>query len=390
MTVGGRLCAPPLTLYVHLPWCVRKCPYCDFNSHAVRGAPDYAGYVDALVDDLRASAPPVADRPVGAVFFGGGTPSLFPPEEIGRFLAEAGRCLELEAGAEVTLEANPGTVERGDFAAYREAGVNRVSLGVQSFDPDKLRALGRIHSADEAHRALDELQRSGIVEFNVDLMHGLPGQSPDGAVADVAAALSHGPTHVSHYQLTIEPNTLFHHRPPTLPDHDLSWEIQEACHEALGTAGFEQYEVSAWARTGSRCRHNLNYWSFGDYLGIGAGAHGKLTDPAGNTVRRTWKPRHPDQYVAGPTGHRGGDRLLEGGERLFEFLLNALRLSAGFRRGWFEERTGLSSDRLDQAVAPAVARGLLEATPAGFRPTPHGFLFLNDLQALFLNEVETP
>ncbi|MET0935392.1 MAG: radical SAM family heme chaperone HemW, partial [Luteibacter sp.] len=282
------LVPPPLSLYVHMPWCVRKCPYCDFNSHGVRGTPAYADYVDVLLADLDADlrdfGAAIGNRPVTSVFFGGGTPSLFAPELVGRFLDGARERIAFTGDAEITLETNPGTVEHGRFDGYLAAGVNRISFGVQSFDNDKLHRLGRIHSAHEAADAVRQAQDAGIENINIDLMYALPEQTLEGALDDVDKAIALRPTHVSHYQLTLEPNTAFAANPPPLPDDDAAWAIQEACEERLAAGGYGQYEVSAYAAPGRRCAHNLNYWRFGDYLGIGAGAHGKISDAAG--VRR--------------------------------------------------------------------------------------------------------
>ena len=292
---------PSLSLYVHLPWCVKKCPYCDFNSHGLKGTLPEAAYVDALLRDLDQDLPRVAGRRIETVFFGGGTPSLFSAAAIARFLDGALRRLPFAADAEVTLEANPGTVERGRFAEYRAAGVTRLSIGVQSFDPAALKVLGRIHSSTEAVTAAEEAHAAGLANFNLDLMYALPGQSLEGALDDVARAATLKPAHISHYQLTLEPNTLFHAHPPTLPDEDTAWAMQEACQGALAERGYKQYEVSAYAQAGRECRHNLNYWRFGDYLGLGAGAHGKLTDASGR-VTRIWKVKHPETYLRGAGG----------------------------------------------------------------------------------------
>ena len=375
---------PPLSVYVHLPWCVRKCPYCDFNSHEARGAPPYRAYVDALLADLEEEAPLAAGREVVSVFFGGGTPSLCPPGEIDRFLEGLRTRATLAPGVEVTLEANPGAIERGRFADFAAAGVNRVSLGVQSFQPRLLAAIGRIHDGAQAHAAIGELAAASIGNFNIDLMYGLPGQDLGEAVADVGLALEAGAPHVSHYQLTLEPGTPFHRRPPPLPDDEAAWSMQEACAERLSSAGLVNYEVSAWALPGRECRHNLNYWRFGDYLGLGAGAHGKLTLPGGRVLRRS-KRRRPAGYL-GAEGRLESELAPGPGDLAFEFMLNALRLAEGFAGADFEQRTGLPLARIGPAVARAEARGLLEARPGGWRPTSLGRRFLNDLQALFLPE----
>ena len=266
-----QLRTPPLALYIHLPWCVRKCPYCDFNSHAVPGQLPQEAYIAALLADFECELPRVLDRTIGTIFFGGGTPSLFEPDAIGRLLDGVRSRVPWDAEVEVTLEANPGTVEHGRFAGYRDAGVNRISLGAQSFNANHLSALGRIHGPGEIGRAVDELSRAGLENFNLDLMYGLPAQTTQEALADLVAAIALQPAHISHYQLTLEPGTVFYHRPPPLPDSDATWDMQVVCQELLANRGYEQYEVSAYARPGHRCRHNLNYWTFGDYLGIGAG-----------------------------------------------------------------------------------------------------------------------
>lgn len=369
-------------MYVHLPWCVRKCPYCDFNSHELRGIAPFAAYVDALLEDLEQDLPLAGGRPVATVFFGGGTPSLCPPSLIGRFLAGLAARLPLLPGAEITLEANPGAIERGRFSELAGAGVNRVSLGVQSFQPRLLEAIGRIHDEREAYAAIDELRAAGISNFNLDLMFGLPGQTVAEATADLAAAIAVVPPHLSLYQLTLEPGTPFHRRPPELPDEDACWDMEVAAVERLEAAGFRRYEVSAWARPDRECRHNLNYWTFGDYLGLGAGAHGKLSLEDGRILRR-WRRRRPLGWLAGP--RLEGEQALDAEERLFEFMLNALRLSDGFSLELFEARTGLGAN----AALPGLERGrelgLLESAAEGaWRPTAFGRRFLNDTQAIFL------
>ncbi|MGE5624868.1 MAG: radical SAM family heme chaperone HemW [Bacillota bacterium] len=375
----------PLSLYVHLPWCVRKCPYCDFNSHGLKGALPENAYVNALLKDLDQDLPRARGREIASVFFGGGTPSLFGAASIGRFLEGVQQRLPLAPGAEVTLEANPGTVETGRFAGYRQAGVTRLSIGVQSFEASKLEVLGRIHSADEARRATAEAGAAGFDNFNLDLMYALPRQSLDDAIRDVEQAASLQPSHLSHYQLTLEPNTLFHAHPPALPDDDAAWEMQLQCQERLAEHGYMQYEVSAYAKPGFECRHNLNYWSFGDYLGVGAGAHGKLTDPDGR-VTRLWKVKHPEAYLAsaGTPRSLGGVDPVEGEDLAFEFMLNRLRLTADFGAEEFERATGLPATSILGPIERALGLGLLETAPAGWRTTPRGRACLNDLQSLFL------
>jgi oxygen-independent coproporphyrinogen-3 oxidase len=382
------LAAPPLSLYVHLPWCVRKCPYCDFNSHAVpaRGVPE-AAYLAALLDDLDHAACDCQGRPLVSIFFGGGTPSLFSAESIDRIIGRAVQRLGAAADLEVTLEANPGTVERGRFAEYRDAGVNRVSLGAQSFSDRHLAALGRIHARDETLAAVDELRAANLGNFNLDLMYALPEQSLDEALADLEQAIALGPPHLSHYQLTLEPGTAFERRPPRLPDEDVAYAMQVAAQARLASAGYRHYEVSAYARPGHECRHNLNYWRFGDYIGIGAGAHGKLTDAARGRVVRTARVKQPGRYLAAAQPAARLDEVREVGasDLAFEFCLNALRLREGFDAASFESRTGQPWSAIAGPVTAAVDKGLLAAGPdERWAPTELGARFLNDLQAMFL------
>jgi oxygen-independent coproporphyrinogen-3 oxidase len=371
-----------------MPWCVRKCPYCDFNSHGVRGTPAYAEYVDVLLADLDADlrdfGEAIGSRPVETVFFGGGTPSLFAPELVGRFLHGARERLAFATNAEITLETNPGTVEHGRFDGYLAAGVNRISFGVQSFDNDKLHRLGRIHSAHEAEDAVRQAREAGIDNINIDLMYALPEQTLEGALDDVRRAMALGPTHISHYQLTLEPNTAFAANPPPLPDDDAAWAIQEACEASLAAGGYGQYEVSAYAAPGRRCAHNLNYWRFGDYLGIGAGAHGKITHAAG--VHRRWKTRLPVAYLAssGQPGRIGGDNLVTADDLPFEYMLNALRLIDGVPAADFAERTGLAAETIAPARAACISRGWLVDDPAVLRTTARGQRFLNDVIEAFM------
>ena len=380
---------PPLSLYVHLPWCLVKCPYCDFNSHAVRGAapPPEDAYVDALIADLEAELPAVWGRAVSSVFFGGGTPSLFSAAALERLLSALRARLQILPDAEITLEANPGSFEQDKFGAFRAAGINRLSIGIQSFDDARLAALGRVHDAAEARRALAIARAAGFEAINLDLMYGLPGQDLRGALADLDAAIELAPEHLSWYQLNIEPNTLFHARPPALPDDDRIADMQDAGGARLAAAGFEQYETSAWAQPGQRCRHNLNYWTFGDYLGIGAGAHQKLTDCAAGAIRRRHKQRQPAAYLRGE--YLGGESTVAADELVFEFMLNALRLCEGFPAALFAERTGLPLGAALPGLQAAEARGLIERDHLHIRPSELGQRFLNDLQALFLPDGET-
>jgi oxygen-independent coproporphyrinogen-3 oxidase len=378
--------APPLSLYVHLPWCVSKCPYCDFNSHVAGARADRDRYLDALVADLAGEAERAAGRPVASVFLGGGTPSLFTAAQIGSLLEAVGARLAVTPDAEVTMEANPGTVERGRLADYRAAGVNRLSLGVQSFDDGALRRLGRIHGAADAVAACREAQAAGFAAVNLDLMYALPGQTVAAALADLRQAVALDPAHLSWYELTLEPNTRFSAcPPPDLPGEDEALAIERAGLALLAEAGYQRYEISAFARPGLRCRHNLNYWRFGDYLGVGAGAHGKLTDPAGGIWRRV-KPAHPRAYMermeAG--GAVPATRVADG-EIAFEYMLNALRLLDGFSEAEFVARTGLCFATVAPIVAGLRRNGLMEPAGSGaWRPSPRGFALLNDLQAAFL------
>ncbi len=381
------LIPPPLALYVHLPWCVRKCPYCDFNSHAQKGALPFADYIDALIRDLEHDLPLAWGRTVHSVFFGGGTPSLFAPAHIERFLQAASARLRFAPGLEVTLETNPGTVEHGPFADYLRAGVNRLSFGVQSFDDGCLARLGRIHSSTDAERAIKAAQDAGFANLNLDLMYALPGQTLAMAEADVARAIALQPTHLSHYQLTLEPNTLFAAQPPpNLPDDELGWDMQEHCQARMAEAGFIQYEVSAYAQPGKQCLHNLNYWQFGDYLGIGAGAHGKLTLGSEQRILRRWKHKHPAHYMAhaGSADAIGGDEDISAERRPFDFMLNALRLVDGFSLASFEHRTGLERSTIAGQLETAQARGWLTQTGEHIQPTALGRNFTNDVIALFL------
>jgi len=370
---------PPLALYVHIPWCVRKCPYCDFNSHQQSGELPENEYLNRLFEDLEGLLPSVWGRRLTSVFIGGGTPSLFSPASIDTLLSGVRARLTLEPQAEISLEANPGTVEAARFRGFREAGVNRISIGVQSFDERVLAALGRIHSADEARRAVDAAAAS-FDNVNLDLMYGLPGQSAAMARKDIEQALACGVPHVSAYQLTIEPNTVFWSKPPRLPEHDLCADMQLAAEQALGAAGYEHYETSAFARPGRRCRHNLNYWEFGDYLGIGAGAHGKISFP--DRVTRHERIKQPSEYMKGSAGVAAKE--VPAGEIPFEFMLNALRLIDGFPTTLFTERTGLPITLLEPQLKAAEDRQLIERDWQRIRPSVRGRLFLNELLELFL------
>ncbi len=376
----------PLALYVHIPWCARKCPYCDFNSHEARGPVPEQAYVDALLADLEQDLPRVWGRRIESVFIGGGTPSLFSAEVLERLLSGLRARLPLRPDTEITLEANPGAVERGQFAEFRAIGINRLSIGVQSFSDDLLRRLGRIHDRREAFAAAEAAHAAGLENFNLDLMFGLPGQTVEQALADIANAVALQPAHLSYYQLTIEPNTRFYQSPPTLPDDETISLMQERAQAELARRGYRQYEVSACARDGRCCRHNLNYWEFGDYLGIGAGAHGKLTDPAAGWIHRLWKLKQPRDYLAsaGTLASVGGDAPIGEADLPVEFLMNALRLVEGVPAALFGERTGLPLTVLEPGLGRARERGLMEPNPERLQPTEFGLRFLNDLLQEFM------
>lgn len=376
---------PPLSLYIHIPWCVRKCPYCDFNSHEARGTAPEERYVAALIADLEQALPDVWGRRVYTVFFGGGTPSLLSAQAIDSILGAVRSRLPLAADAEITLEANPGTAEAEKFADFRAAGVNRLSLGIQSFDSRHLKTLGRIHDDEEARRAI-ERARAQFDNINLDLMYALPGQSIAEAQADIGRALAWQPSHLSAYHLTIEPNTYFHRFPPSLPDDDTAAQMQDAMEDALRGAGYRQYETSAFAQPGKQSRHNLNYWTFGDYLGIGAGAHSKLSFPG--RVERTMRIKHPERYMEGAERSAAVQERHEvvAGEIGFEFMMNALRLTEGFAVRLFEERAGVPLTAVLERLDAAERRGLIERDHTRVRPTPLGRRFLNDLLQIFLSD----
>jgi putative oxygen-independent coproporphyrinogen III oxidase len=374
---------PPLALYAHFPWCVQKCPYCDFNSYGLRESLPEERYIAALAADLDSQYPQVAGRPLVSVFFGGGTPSLFPPAAIGRVIEHIRATFAAPPDLEITLEANPGTIERGRFAEYRAAGVTRVSVGAQSFSAPQLKLLGRIHAADDTRRAAEELHASGLTNFNLDLMYGLPGQAPAEAEADVRQALALQPQHLSHYQLTIEPGTVFAGAPPELPDEESIDAMLDRCQAVMGAEGFMRYEVSAYARAGHECHHNLNYWNFGDYVGLGAGAHGKVTDVTAQVVRRTQQQREPRRYLA-LVPNAVSTTVVSASQLPFEFMLNALRLVQGFESAEFEERTGLAITAIEPTLEKLQARDLVTRHARGWRPTEHGFRFVNEALVEFL------
>ncbi len=374
---------PPLSLYIHIPWCERKCPYCDFNSHEYGGALPETEYVDTLLADLETDLPLAQGRPLVSIFIGGGTPSLLSTPAMQSLLDGVRARLPLADDCEITLEANPGSAEADKFAGFVTAGVNRISLGVQSFDDNCLQALGRVHDAAQARRAVAQAQASGIASLNIDLMHGLPGQTTENASADLQQALDCDPAHLSWYQLTIERNTAFYKRPPELPVEDDLGSIQAAGEALLSAAGYQNYEVSAYAQAGYRCRHNLNYWEFGDYLGIGAGAHGKLTVADCGEIRRTVKKRQPAEYLAADDVHANG-QLLTREDLPGDFMLNALRLSDGFAPDLYQARTGLTLDTLSATLEGLAEKGLLEISAERILPTALGRRYLDSVVSEFL------
>ncbi|WP_318479057.1 radical SAM family heme chaperone HemW [Photobacterium leiognathi] len=383
------LVPPPLSLYVHIPWCVQKCPYCDFNSHALKTELPELDYIDALIDDLETdlSAYQLVNgvRPLHSIFIGGGTPSLISPNEIGRLLTAIEQRIPFSDYIEITMEANPGTVEAGRFDAYRQAGVNRISIGIQSFQNEKLERLGRIHGADEAIRAAGLAKEAGLNSFNVDLMHGLPDQSVEDAISDLKQAIALDPPHLSWYQLTIEPNTLYYSKPPTLPDDDDLWDIFEQGHQLLTEAGYQQYEISGYSKPGKQCQHNLNYWRFGDYLGIGCGAHGKISFEDGRIIR-TVKVKHPRGYLQSDKPYLTQETNVADSERPFEFFMNRFRLLEACPKQDYPTRTGLPLSSIEPAIDWAIAQNYLQDTGEHWQITEHGKLFLNDLLAAFVED----
>lgn len=374
----------PLSLYIHLPWCVRKCPYCDFNSHTLRNSLPEEDYIQALIRDLEEELPRIWGRRLISIFMGGGTPSLFSPAGIEKILTAVRTRLNYAPSIEVTMEANPGTVEQQRFAGFRDAGVNRVSLGIQSFADEKLKALGRIHGGDEAKSAVDALINAGFDNFNLDLMHGLPNQSLEQGIADLQTAISFKPNHISWYQLTLEPNTQFHHQPPKLPNTDLIADMQQQGQALLAKHGYQHYEVSAYAKPNQQCQHNLNYWEFGDYLGIGAGAHGKLTCPMSGDVIRTAKVRHPKDYLNPDKAYVASSQLVARKDLAFEFMLNALRLQTSISWLLLQERTGLKKEDIIIILDRLAHDKLIIIDAHGFQLTPLGHQFLNDVTEYFL------
>lgn len=376
--------ALPLSLYIHIPWCIRKCPYCDFNSHEAKSSLPETLYVSALLQELDACLPLIAGRPFISLFFGGGTPSLFSPQAIASILDGVTKRFHLVPNAEITLEANPGTIDQTRFQDFRHAGINRLSLGLQSLQDDKLKTLGRIHDKNQALRAINAAQAAGFINFNLDIMYGLPHQSLEDALQDLETALSFHPTHFSWYQLTIEPNTLFSHQPPPLPQDDVIWDMQLAGQAILAKFGFSQYEVSAYARANQQCQHNRNYWEFGDYLGIGAGAHSKITQLENGQVIRFAQVKHPKDYLTPAKRLPPSGKPLSKNDLIFEFMLNALRLTQGVPNELFYQRTGITLKQIDPLLAAARERKLLAADDLRIIASPLGKKFLNDLIALFL------
>lgn len=378
----------PLSLYVHYPWCVQKCPYCDFNSHTLKQEINEAAYIDALITQLERLLPQIWGRPIKSIFFGGGTPSLISEEGLNRFLSKARGLLGFGPEIEITLEANPGTVDYEKFAGFFDTGINRLSMGIQSFEDEKLSALGRIHSADEADKAIHAAKEAGFTNFNLDLMFALPGQTLEQAIADVEQALSYQPPHLSHYQLTLEPNTPFYKNPPVLPNDDQAWLFQQTCQTRIAEAGFQHYEVSAYAQKGGQCLHNLNYWQFGDYIGLGAGAHGKITIAPEGRIFRTQMPASPGGYVeAMKTADAGRTTWLEEDDVVFEFMLNALRLQNGFDLSLFEQRAGLPLSLIQPRLDELKEQELITLPEnQSLRLTAKGQQYLNDVVSRFLNE----
>lgn len=372
----------PLSLYIHMPWCVRKCPYCDFNSHQASEIPEQQ-YLDCLIQDLQGEVSQVQGRALHSIFIGGGTPSLISPEGIHRIVSEVKRQLYCEADLEVTMEANPGTMEAGRFAGYFQAGVNRLSIGVQSFDDRQLQRLGRIHSGGQAQAAVDIAKKAGFQRINLDLMHGLPDQTVDEALADLQQAIALATDHLSWYQLTIEPNTIFYSKPPLLPEDELLWQIQQAGQALLQQSGFLQYEISAYAKQETdRCCHNLNYWSFGDYLAIGAGAHGKLTTP--DAIQRYHKKRIPKDYMHPDKPFLAQQHVVTSDEYLFEFMMNCLRLVDGVPAAWLQQRTGIEWSSIQETIQPLCQQGLLREDNSRIQISAEGMHFLNDVLQHFL------
>ena len=377
---------PPLGLYIHFPWCVKKCPYCDFNSHAIQDKVPELEYVSCLLADLDQQLPQVWGRSINSIFMGGGTPSLFSANALDELFSGLRARLNFRPDIEITLEANPGTVEQEKFSAFYDLGINRLSIGVQSFNNKHLQQLGRIHNAKEAIKAIEVAHKAGFEKLNIDLMYGLPGQSIGEAKGDLQMALAMAPSHLSHYQLTIEPNTWFQHHPPILPDDDRLADIEESCRELLEQNEFERYEISAFAKPEQQCEHNTNYWEFGDYLGIGAGAHGKITHAPNQQIQRNWNVKNPRDYLQAKNAEQriSGEQILTEKEASFEFFLNAFRLVGGFDSELFQRRCGLPISYVEAALQIAESKGLIDWGLKRITPTESGLQYLNDLTGLFL------
>ena len=377
---------PPLSLYIHFPWCVQKCPYCDFNSHELKKTLDEKSYINALISDLEQELPLFWGRNITSIFMGGGTPSLFSPESIDQLLSALRARLTFTPDIEITMEANPGTVEFEKFKEFNSAGINRLSIGIQSFSDEKLQKLGRIHGRKEAIRAAELAHDAGFNSFNLDLMYGLPNQSLPQAIDDIETAIALEPKHLSHYQLTIEPNTLFHHQPPTTPNDDNLWEMQVACQASLAKNNYAQYEISAYAKKDYQCQHNLNYWQFGDYLGIGAGAHGKLTNVPEQKIFRSWKVKQPQKFLdnAATANRISGEKILTRDDATFEFMMNALRLNNGFETEIFQRHVGLPISAIEEPLTQAEDKGWVKWDIKNIQPTETGRQYLNNLLELFM------
>lgn len=377
------LTLPPLSLYIHIPWCVEKCPYCDFNSHAQKGALPQSDYIDALIEDLRQDLSYVQQRSLHSIFIGGGTPSLFDASQIARLLKQIATMIPFEDGIEITMEANPGTLEHDDFSAYYKAGINRLSIGIQSFSSEKLTQLGRIHNKDEAITAAKQAIKSGYSSVNLDLMHGLPNQSLKEALADIDSATKLNPTHLSWYQLTIEQNTLFHSKPPQLPDEEELWQIYQQGKKKLAQLGYQQYEISAYSKPSYQCQHNINYWQFGDYIGIGCGAHGKITLPEQDQIIRTVKIKHPKGYLSTIT-YNSSTEVIPYEDRAVEYLMNRFRLIAPIPKSEFQQRTGLQIESIRAGINRGIELKLLTETATHLNLTDKGQMFVNELLAQFI------
>ncbi len=375
---------PPLSLYIHLPWCVKKCPYCDFNSHTYDSGLPEDEYINALISDLEYQLPTIWGRRIISIFIGGGTPSLFSAESIHKILSTVRSHLNCLPDMEVTMEANPGTVEQNKFNGFYQAGVNRLSIGVQSFDDKKLLALGRIHNADESYNAVAVARKAGFENINLDLMFGLPDQNLQQCLSDLQQAIDLFPQHISWYQLTIEPNTFFYNQPPVIPEDDDIWEMQQQGQQLLAGADYLQYEISAYAKNNQQCKHNLNYWQFGDYLALGAGAHGKISRADTGEINRYWQIRKPADYMQASVENKtSGRESIKTDQIIFEFMLNSLRLKQGFEIQTFEQNTGLNVSLISTRCEQAIAEGLLQRKGESYAPTERGYLFLNDLINLF-------